>query len=613
MFKTYLRLLKFARPLGSFTLPYAVTSILYVVFGLVNIAMLIPVLDVLFTPDGKGGTPAPSSPPGFSLSPDYFTGLFNYFFQQIIRDHGRIGALYFVCVVLVVSVLLANVFRYISVVLMEGMRARFVRNLRTRIYNHVLSLHLGYFNNERKGDIMARITADVQEVEFSVSETIAVVLKEPWTLVAYFCTLIYISPQLTLFTLIVLPISGTVIGLISKQLRKTARATQASQGLLVSLVEEALGGLRVIKAFNAFSYQKEKFGNEAQRYADLSVSLARKRELAPPFSEFSGVLVVCIILIYGGNLVMSGDSALKASAFFTYLAIFSQILRPAKQISQSFSNMQKGIASGERIFAILDTQPQVTSPSGGKVFQGLKKDIVFKNLSFSYEPERIILDKVNITLNKGESLSLVGPSGSGKSTLADLLLRFYDPTGGSIQIDGADLQAYDIESVRARIGLVSQDTVLFNDTVFANIAFCKPGATREEVEQAARIAHAHEFIAYMPEGYDTPIGDRGARLSGGQRQRLSIARAVLLNPEILVLDEATSALDTESERLVQQALSVLLRGRTSIIIAHRLSTVREADRIVVLERGKVREEGTHLSLMAEQDGLYRKLAAMQEW
>jgi len=613
MFKTYLRLLRFAQPLGGFTPPYVLVSVLAVLFGLVNFGLLIPLLDVLFTPATSEVASLPASAPPFELSGDWVSATFNYYLRLMVQERGKMGALWFVCGVLVGSVMIANVFRYISVVMMESLRARFVRNLRTTIYNHILNLHLGYFTNERKGDIMARITADVQEVEFSVSQTLQVILKEPLTLIAYFYVLIKISPELTLFTLLVLPISGGIIGLITKQLRKTARAAQDSQGVLVSLVEEALGGLRVIKAFNAVKYQAQKFGREAQRYADLSISLTRRRELAPPFSEFSGVLVVCVILLYGGSLVISGDSSLKASAFVTYLAIFSQILRPAKQISQAFSNVQKGIASGERIFAVLDTVPQVTSFVPGKVFGGLQKNIVFESVTFQYEPERTVLNAVNLTLRKGESLALVGPSGSGKSTLSDLLLRFYDPTGGSIVLDGTNLKDYDMESVRARIGLVSQDTVLFNDTVFANIAFCKPGATREEVERAAKIAFADGFIREMPQGYDTPIGDRGARLSGGQRQRLSIARAVLLDPEILVLDEATSALDTESERLVQQALSELLKGRTSIIIAHRLSTVREADRIAVLDRGVVRESGSHTELMALEDGLYRKLAAMQDW
>jgi subfamily B ATP-binding cassette protein MsbA len=460
---------------------------------------------------------------------------------------------------------------------------------------------------------MARITSDVNEVDFSVSSTLQVILKVPLTLIAYFYILIKISPELTVFTLFLLPISGGIIGIISKQLKKTARAVQESQGMIVSLVEEALSGLRVIKAFNALGYQSIKFGNEAQKNADLSIKLTKKREIAPPFSEFSGVLVVCVILIYGGGLVLGNDQSLKASAFIAYLAIFSQILRPAKQISQAFSNVQKGIASGERIFEILDAQPKFTSPENGKLFTGLQKEIKFTNLNFSYEPEREILKNVSITLSKGESMALVGPSGSGKSTLADLLLRFYDPNSGAILLDGINLKDYSIESVRAKIGLVSQDTVLFNDTVFANIAFCKLGATQEEVERAAKIAFADDFIKEMPHGYETIIGDRGTRLSGGQRQRLSIARAILLDPEILVLDEATSALDTESERLVQQALSDLSKGRTSIIIAHRLSTVKDADKIVVLERGQVKEIGTHDDLMAEENSLYKKLAAMQEW
>jgi subfamily B ATP-binding cassette protein MsbA len=612
MFKTYLRLMRFAYPLGGFLPPYIVVSLLAVLFGLVNFGLLIPLLDVLFIQETSRAI-IPSQPPAFAFTSDYISETFNYYFGQVLHERGKMGALQFVCVVLIVSVFLANIFKYISVVMMEGLRVRFVRNMRNTIYKHVLNLHLGFFNNERKGDIMARITSDVSEVDFSISSTLQVILKEPLTLIAYFYLLIKISPELTLFTLLLLPISGGIIGLISRQLRKTARSVQESQGVLVSLVEEALGGLRVIKAFNAVNYQGQKFADEAQNYANLSMKLTRRRELSPPFSEFSGVLVVSIILLYGGSLVLAGDQTLKASAFIAYLAIFSQILRPAKQISQAFSNIQKGLASGDRIFQIIDIQPQYLSPKNGLEFTGLQSTIEFKDVTFRYEPEREVLSQVNITLKKGESLALVGPSGSGKSTLADLLLRFYDPENGGIFIDGRDLRSYTIESVRARIGLVSQDTVLFNDTVFANIAFCKPGATQEEVEQAAKIAFADVFIREMPLGYQTFIGDRGTRLSGGQRQRLSIARAVLLDPEILVLDEATSALDTESERLVQEALSELSKGRTSIIIAHRLSTVKDADRILVLERGHVKETGTHQSLMADENSLYKKLASMQEW
>ncbi len=611
MLKTYLRLLGYARPIRSFIGPYLVFSLLHVLFGLFNFAMLIPVLDVLFN-SGNPMLVAPATPPAPSFSAEYVTGTFNYYLYQQIAAHGKMGALYFVCGALVVSVLLSNIFRYLSIIISEATRARMVRNLRTSVYNHVLSLHLGYFSNERKGDILSRITADVTEVEVSITETVTALLKEPPTLIAYFYTLILISPELTLFTLILLPLSGAIIGIISKQLRRTARAAQESLGMMVSLVEEALGGVRVIKAFNAAPYQKARFLQESQRYADLAVKMARKREAAPPFSEFSGVLVICVILIYGGSLVLGPNPSLKASGFIAYLALFSQVLRPAKQISQSFSQAQRGIASGERIFQVLDARPQVTSPPDGRKFDGLQADIEFRDLTFAYEPERPVLNGINLTLRKGQSLALVGPSGSGKSTLADLLLRFYDPSEGSILVDSIDLRHYNMESVRARIGLVSQETVLFNDTVFNNIAFCKPGATAAEVERAARIASAHTFISEMPQGYDTPIGDRGTRLSGGQRQRLAIARAVLLDPEILVLDEATSALDTESERLVQAALAELLKGRTSLIIAHRLSTIRDADSIAVLDRGTVRQLGTHAELMSQPEGLYYRLAVMQE-
>jgi len=612
--KTYFRILSFAQPLGRFALPYAIFSLIHIVFGLLNFSLLIPILNVLFKTSedvqGKAVALLAQSPPTFEWDTKYFIDLFNYYLSVEIQQSGNYGALKFVCIVLVVCVFISNIFRYLAQALIEDIKVRTVRNLRNTVYNKTTSLHLGYFTNERKGDIMARITTDVQEVEFSVANTISVVFKEPLTLIGYFFILLQLSASLTLFTLLIIPISGLIIGTVTKRLKKDAFDGQMSMGRLITILDESLSGMRVIKGFNAVGYIRDKFRNENEYYTNVTRRMALRREMAPPISEFFGAIVISIILLYGGAMVLDHSGTMSASVFVAYVAIFSQVLRPAKALTGAFSNVQKGLASGERIFQILDAESLVMDKPTSSKLPAFEQKIEFKNVSFKYG-DKYVLHNISFTINKGETVALVGPSGGGKSTIADLLPRFYDVAEGEILIDGIDLRDIEAESLRHHMGIVTQESVLFNDSIANNISFSNVSATREQIEAAAKVANAHQFITQTENKYDTYIGDRGVKLSGGQRQRLNIARAVLRNPSILILDEATSALDTESEKLVQEALNKLMESRTVLVIAHRLSTIQHADKILVIEEGRIVEQGTHNDLIEQQNGLYRRLQLMQ--
>ncbi|WP_022825491.1 ABC transporter ATP-binding protein [Hymenobacter norwichensis] len=607
--KTYLRILQYARPWAAFLPQYLLYTVLATLFGLANFTLIIPLLQVLFEKTDQVPTQAPAQLPAFHLSLDWVKDTFNYFFADVLATQGTMGALTFVCVIVVVSVLCSNLFRYLSLRLLAKVRARVIRNLRHDLYSRILQLQLGYFAGERKGDLMSRFTSDVQEVESSVVNTMTAVIQEPLRIIFFFAVLFYMSLPLTLFTLILLPISGGLIAGVAKRLRQQAKQSQSTLGSMLSVIDETLGGIRVIKAFNAQQYIEGKFEDQNDEYARTSRRIDNTRDLASPFSEFAGVAVVAGLLYFGGTLILSGDSNLTGETFIGYVVLFSQVLTPAKALSSSFGNIQRGLVAGERVLGIIDTEPAIRDKPNAKLLPDFQGQIELRNLQFAYGTEPVLQD-INLTIQKGKTVALVGPSGSGKSTLADLLPRFYDPTGGQILIDGHDVRDCTIHSVREQMGIVTQESILFNDTIFNNIRF-NTQATEAEVMEAARIANAHDFITATPDGYQTIIGDRGGRLSGGQRQRLSIARAILRNPPILILDEATSALDTESEKLVQEALTRLMQHRTSLVIAHRLSTVQHADEIIVLHQGRIAERGTHEELLRRPGGLYQRLSQMQ--
>lgn len=607
--QTYLRILSYARPFGRFVPTYIIYTLFSIIFGLINFTLLKPLFDVIFEQVEPQSLEKFRTLPPFSFSIEYFTGLFNHQFLSVQDEYGKMGTLIFVCIIIVISVFLSNLFTYLSGVVLAKVRATVIKGMRMNIFQKVGDLHIGYFSNERKGDLMSKMTNDVQEVENTIVQSLRVVFREPATIILYFAVLFFMSVKLTLFTILIIPISGAIIGGITRRLKKRAVQSQQSLGRIVNILDETLGGMRVIKAFNAERFIEKKFDRETDYYSHVNVSMARKNELASPISQFMGVSVVAGILVYGGSLVLSGGSDLSASDFITYIIIFTQVLNPAKEISRAVSSIQRGIASAERIFEVIDTESQIKSPTGPKKLSGFQHSIEFRNVSFAYE-DKLVLQDINFNLERGKTIALVGPSGGGKSTLADLVPRFYDPSSGAILLDGTDLRDFATSDLRSLMGIVTQESILFNDTVFNNIAFGMEGATEAQVIEAAKIANAHGFISQLENGYQTSIGERGSKLSGGQRQRLSIARAVLKNPPILILDEATSALDSESELLVQEALTKLMTNRTTLVIAHRLSTIQHADEILVIEKGQIVQRGTHADLMAIE-GIYQKLSSIQ--
>ncbi|UIR57639.1 ABC transporter ATP-binding protein/permease [Sphingobacterium sp. SRCM116780] len=605
--KTYFRLLSFAKPIEKYAIPYILCTLITVVFSTLNLALLAPLLQTLFNTDQVSSQAVVVKPEGFFD----ILGYFNYYASLANQQFGAYGALKYVCIVIVISVFISNLFRYLSQRIMENLRIHTLLNLRRTVFDNVMDLHLGYFNGQRKGDIISKVSSDVQVVQYSVTGTLQVAFKEPLQLIAYLVMLFVISAKLTLFAMLVIPVSAFFISKIVKTLKAQAIAGQTSYANMISFLDEALSGVRIIKAFNGTNFVKKRFNDENDRYAGIMRAMARRQQMGSPVSELLGVIMVAVILLYGGNLVLSGSKEFGASEFIAYIAIFSQVMRPAKALTDAFSNIHNGIAAGERVLELIDTKSEVNDKLNAICVRDFNQTIDFQQVNFAYG-EKTILDNINLTIEKGQTIALVGPSGGGKSTLIDLIPRFMDVTGGKILFDGTDLRDLDQESLRSLIGVVNQESILFNDTIFNNITFSNTTATQEEVEAAAKIANAHDFILKTEEGYQTNIGDRGAKLSGGQRQRICIARAVLKNPPIMLLDEATSALDTESEKLVQDSLYKLMDNRTTIVIAHRLSTIQNADKIVVIDGGQIIESGNHNELI-QREGLYKKLIDMQQF
>jgi subfamily B ATP-binding cassette protein MsbA len=604
--KTYFRLLSFAKPIEKFAIPYIIATLLSVVFGILNLTLLSPLFETLIA-SGKPSTKSLSSTASSSFS---ITGKFSEFVNHSMITNGQENTLTYICIIIVISVLISNIFKYFSQRIMEDLRVHTLLNLRKAVFNNVMNMHVGFFNNERKGDIISKVASDVQVVQFSVTNTLQVVFKEPLTLIFYVLVLLSISLKLTFFSLLVIPISAFIISKIVKRLKQQAKETHESFAKMIGFLDEALGGIKIIKAFNATERIKQKFHNENVFYSNLNRKMVRRQQLGSPVSEFLGILMVSLIVWYGGSLIISKQpDALSAGEFIAYITVFSQVMRPAKALTDSFSGIHSGIAAGERVLDLIDTKPELTNSEHATSFTVFNHSLEFAHVSFSYGINEVLKD-ITFLIKKGQTVALVGPSGGGKSTLMDLIPRFHDPKSGSIKIDGQNYKDIIVEDIRSQMGMVNQESLLFNDTIFNNIAFARPEATLDEVIAAAKIANAHEFVLNTDQGYETFVGDRGNRLSGGQRQRICIARAVLANPPIMLLDEATSALDTESEKLVQDALNNLMKNRTSIVIAHRLSTIQNADVIMVIDRGEIIESGSHQELM-KQKGLYNKLIELQ--
>jgi len=605
---TYLRILSYAKGLGSYIPMYIFSVIMYAFFSVFNIALMAPMFDVLFEETNKVVT----NPllPDFEFGITYFKDLFNFYFYDIISNHGKMGALKFVGVLLIIAAVFSNLFRYINSVLLAIVRTKVIEGLRVDVFDKVTGQDIGFFTNERKGDIMSRITNDVNQVESTVTASLKLILQEPFQLIGYFIALYVISPQLTLFTLILLPLSGGLIAAIAKRLKLSASMTQSSLGRISNHVEEAISGIRLIKAFTAKKHVFNKFKEEVTEYSKLNISMSKKFELASPISELMGIMVVAGLLVMGGSMVLSENATLQASAFITFILLFARVLQPAKAISSSLSSIQRGLASAERIFNISDIKPKIIEKENAIEIGDFNEGVEFKNVSFKYEND-LVLKNITFSLTKGKTIALVGMSGGGKSTIADLLPRFYDPSDGEVTIDGVNLKDCTLNSLRRQMGVVTQESILFNDTIFNNIAFGIVNPSEEDIINAAKVANAHDFIMETPKGYQTVIGEDGSKLSGGQRQRLSIARAVMKNPEILILDEATSALDSQAERQVQEAITNLMSHRTSLVIAHRLSTIQHADEILVIVKGEVVERGNHDALM-QLGSVYKNLQDMQK-
>jgi len=603
--KSILSIWRYITPRTNLAVLFFIFNLLSVLFGLLSLSMLVPFLNLLF-----GQAELVTQHPGWSYDAATLVKVFQFYLSNVIIQYGKVQGLVFICCLLAVAIFLKNAFLYLSRYVMSPLRNAIIRDIRRDMFHKMVGLPVGFFTEERKGDMITRMTSDVSEIEISVISTLDLLFKEPITILIYLVLMFAISPQLSIFLILFLPITGGIIGRISKSLRKQSADTQSRLGGMVSILEETLGGLRILKAFTAERQQEERFNKENGHIFHLNNSINYKRDLASPLSEFLGVLILCMVLWYGGRLVLSTPPEINAGQFIMFILFFTQLLTPLKSFSTIFYNIHKGNASLDRIRKILDAENPITEVPNAKKLETFGAAIEFRNVTFGYNGNTV-LENINLTIPKGKMVALVGASGAGKSTFVDLIPRFHDVISGEILIDGINIKEYTLHSLRQQMGMVSQEPILFNDTIENNITLGTTGTSQEQVIEAAKIANAHNFICQKEEGYHTTVGDRGSKLSGGERQRVTIARAVLKNPPILILDEATSSLDTESERIVQDAINNLMQNRTSIVIAHRLSTVQHADEIIVLQKGRIAERGTHAELL-QQGGVYHKLVAMQQ-
>jgi ATP-binding cassette, subfamily B, bacterial MsbA len=603
--KGFLKLISYVAPYKAYAFLNVLFNLLSIVFDVFSISLLMPFLNILFKPDALVLVK-----PELTLDFKSLYGTLNYFISQVIVTNGPESGLILVSVMVVVVIFLKNVCRYMALFFMVPLRNWIVRDLRNALYNRVLILPLSYFSSERKGDLITRMSSDAQELEYSIMSSLEAMFKEPLTVVISLTVLIWMSPVLTLIVFLCLPIIVLFLGRVTRKLKKQARRGQDKLDSLISMFEETLMGVRIIKAFNAQQFLNRRFKQQNNQYTNVYIQGNRLLDAASPISETLTVAILAFVLWFGGRMVLNHEGGLTADVFIGFVAIFSQLIPPTKAFSTAYSRMQKGLISLNRIEEVLNSEEQIVEVENAKPLNAFNETLEFKNVSFKYKDE-FVLRNINLTIPKGKTVALVGPSGAGKSTLTDLIPRFYDPTEGQVCIDGVNIREYRILDLRQQMGMVSQESILFNDSIFNNIAFGQVNASNEGVEASAKVANAYQFIKETDNGFQTNIGDRGNKLSGGQKQRISIARAVNKNPEILILDEATSALDTTSERVVQEALSNVMKGRTTVVIAHRLSTIISADIIVVLDKGSIVQQGTHKELL-QQEGLYKELHDMQK-